>query len=111
MNKPLLPGVDRLLRHTSAQRSIVWCQIGICSVPAPASVYDGSSGTCGGRQNVEKIGQTSARKVFHTQSKVAAICNRAGSYAATSMSYLTHTVGSPRARARDSHAHDFGEAG
>jgi hypothetical protein len=59
---------------------------------------------------VEKTRQSSARKVFHTHNKVAAICI-AGSYAATSTSYLTHTVGCPRARVRASHAHDFRVAG
>ena len=40
------------------------------------------------------------RKVVHPHSNVAAICLREGSYAAISTSYLTHAVGSPRARVR-----------
>ena len=47
-------------------------------------------------------------KLVHPHSNVATICLRAGSYAAISTSNLTHAVGSPRARVRCSHSHNFG---
>ena len=59
-----------MLRIASAQRCIVWCQIGFCSFPAFASVHpvnvaQGSFDTSGGRETetVEKTGQSSARQI------------------------------------------------
>jgi hypothetical protein len=47
MNKQLLSGGGRMLRFASAKRSIVWCQIGLCSILALASVHDRSFDTSG----------------------------------------------------------------
>jgi hypothetical protein len=53
-----------MLSRASARGSIVWCQIDLCSLPAQASVHDGSFDTLGGRETetVEMPGLSSARQ-------------------------------------------------
>ena len=56
-----------MLTLFSVQRSIVWCQFVLCSLPAPASVHDVAFDTLGREiETVEKTGLSSARQTSST---------------------------------------------